>query len=243
MACPGHGLRRPAVFGMNARTGALARILFPPRCAFCGKVGVRGVCPVCAAALPRRERLLQTGAAFGKCAVPLRYEGIAREALLRFKFRGARSAAEGFGTLLAQCVAEVLPGEFDCVTWVPVSERRRRSRGYDQSYLLARETARLWETEPLRLLEKRRHTPPQSGLGAEERRANILGAYAAVNTDAIRGARVLLIDDILTTGATLGECVRVLRGAGAAGTVCACLASAAAETSGSPSSNENFCYS
>ena len=212
---------------MNARENALLRLLFPRRCAFCGKPDAQGLCPACAAGLPRLKQPLLTGA-YGTCAVPLRYEGMAREAILRFKFRGRRSAAEGFGRLLAQCVATELGGKFDRITWVPVSEQRKSERRYDQAYLLARETARLWETEPLRLLSKR-HTPPQSTLSSAERRANILGAFSVVDEARVRGGRILLIDDILTTGATLSECVRVLRGAGALDVVCACLAAAAAE--------------
>ena len=214
------------------KKSALLDLLFPPRCAFCAAAGAGVVCPRCAAALPRMGKPLLTGASFGTCAVPLRYEGVARDAILRFKFRGGRGAAAGFGAVLAQCVAEELGGAFELVTWAPVSKRRLRERGYDQSYLLARATARLWETKPLRLLEKRRDTPPQSGMGAAERRANVLGAYAAVNEGALRGARVLLIDDIVTTGATLGECARVLREAGAQSVVCACLASASTENRG-----------
>ena len=77
---------------MNAKT-ALLDLFFPPKCAFCGRVGVHGTCASCEKTLPRLEIALREGAGFGKCAVPLRYEGAVREALLRFKFRGARSAA------------------------------------------------------------------------------------------------------------------------------------------------------
>ena len=209
----------------------LLDLVYPPRCAFCGKPDARGVCQACAAKLPREKAPLHKGA-FGKCAVPLRYDGIVRTAMLRFKFHGARFAARGFGLLLARCAAEELGGEFDCVCWVPVSRQRLRRRGYDQSYLLAREAARLWGTKPLRLLAKRRDTPPQSGMAAPERRANVLGAYKALAPERLRGARVLLIDDILTTGATLSECVRTLAAAGTKSVVCACLASAPPERCG-----------
>lgn len=209
---------------------ALLDLFFPPKCAFCGRLGVHGVCEACESALPRMETALREGAPFGKCAVPLKYEGMVRKALLRYKFHGARGAAEGFGALLARCAAEELGGEFDVVTWAPVSDKRRKSRGYDQAYLLARHAARAWETEPAALLKKRRDTPPQSGLGAAERRGNVLGVYEAQNAAQIENARVLLIDDIITTGSTLGECVRVLREAGAQSVVCACLASASVET-------------
>jgi len=208
---------------------AILDLFFPPKCAVCGRGGVHGVCEKCEKSLPRAEKPLREGA-FGKCAVPLRYEGAVREALLRFKFRGAQSAAEGFGQLLAQCAAEELSGEFDAVTWVPVSKKRLAERGYDQSYLLAKACAKAWGIEPAAMLEKIRDNPPQSGLGAAERRGNVVGVYRARNGNMIRNTRILLIDDILTTGSTLSECARVLRDAGAAGVVCACAAEASPET-------------
>lgn len=201
-------------------------LFFPPRCAICGKVGVHGVCGACDESLPRMEHPLREEAGFGKCAVPLRYEGAVREALLRFKFRNAQSASEGFGRLLAQCAAEELGGEFDIVTWAPVSLRRLKQRGFDQTQLLAEEAAKVWETKPVPMLRKTRDNPPQSGLGAAERRGNVLGVYEALSGAPIKDARILLIDDIVTTGSTLSECARVLRDAGAQSVVCACVASA-----------------
>ena len=209
---------------------AVLDLFFPPKCAFCGRVGVHGVCAPCEKALPRMVNPLREGAGFGKCAVPLRYEGVVREAVLRFKFRGAQSAAEGFGALLTQCVVEELSGEFDVVTYAPVSKKRLRTRGYDQARLIACETAKLWKTKPLTLLRKTRDNPPQSGFGAEERRGNVVGVYEAANAGALKNARILLIDDIVTTGSTLSECARVLKAAGARSVVCACLASASVET-------------
>ena len=203
----------------------LLDLLFPPKCALCGEHGVHGVCANCEEALPWCDTPLHERTGIGTCVAPLRYEGAVRESLLRFKFRGGRGNAEGYGKILAQCVAEHFGGEFDLVTYVPVSEKRRRERGYDQTLLLARETCRAWDVSPVTLLRKTRHTPAQSTLKTpEERKANVLGVYEAVNTERIADARILLIDDILTTGATLRECVRVLREAGAERVLCATLA-------------------
>jgi ComF family protein len=158
-----------------------------------------------------------------RCAGAVWYEESVRDALLRFKFQGVSDAAEPLGELLAHCAAEQFGGEFDMVTWVPVSRKRLRSRGYDQAELLARAACRLWETEPVCLLEKVMDNPPQSGLNeAAARRANVLGVYDAVGE--IEGKRILLVDDICTTGSTLAECVRVLEEAGAESVVCAVVA-------------------
>ena len=206
--------------------GSFFDVLFPTRCAFCRSLSADGLCARCERELPYLPLPFREEAAFGKCVSPLAYRGAVRTALLQFKVHARTRKAVGFGKLLAQCAAEQLGGEFDVVTWVPVSAKRRRERGYDQSYLLARETARHWDTEPVRLLEKTRHNTAQSALtSAAARRGNVLGVYRAVQPERIAGARILLIDDILTTGATMGECVRILKEAGARSVVCAALAS------------------
>ena len=206
---------------------SLLSLIFPPRCAFCGNVGVQGVCPKCEKSLPYCKTPLHERAEIGACLAPLRYEGAVREALLAYKFHESRSRCTGFGDLLAQSAAEHFGGQFDLVTYVPVSKKRRRERGYDQSYLIAREACRRWDTAPETLLQKERDNAPQSSLSSrEERQKNVRGVYAAVNEEKIRGARILLIDDILTTGATLREAARVLRTAGAQSVICATLAAA-----------------
>ncbi len=201
--------------------------LFPGRCPFCRKLSADGaICPACRKELPFTKGADQcvTGRGYGRCAAALYYEGAAREGILRYKFGGRRGSAAAFGELVAQCAAEHFSGEFDTVTWVPVSRRRLHKRGYDQAQLIAEAAARLWETEAVPLLKKIRNTPAQSRKDAAARRANVLGAFAAQNEDKIAGRRILLIDDVRTTGATLGECAGVLRRAGAAEVMCAVLA-------------------
>ena len=207
---------------------ALLDLIFPAKCPFCGRVLDRpGICDTCRGELPRTEGAdaLRRGPGGFLCAAPLWYQGLAREGLHRFKFRGMSSAAAPLGELIAGCAAEHFSGAFDTVTWVPVSPRRLRQRGYDQARLLAESACRLWETKPLPLLRKTVHNPAQSGLKeAAARRANVLGVYEAVDPERISGHRILLVDDICTTGATLAECARVLREAGAADVVCAAAA-------------------
>ena len=166
---------------MNWRQAAVD-FLFPPKCPFCRRVteGAR-VCPQCGKDLPwtegkDREQTLAGGL---RCASPLWYEDLARDGILRFKFHGG-AGAETLGSLLADCAAERCSGEFDLVTWVPVSKRRRRKRGYDQAELLAESACRRWDTEPVPLLRKITDNPAQSSLsGAAARRANVLGVLLA----------------------------------------------------------------
>ena len=145
--------------------------------------------------------------------------------MLRLKFQGASEIAEPLGELAARCAAERFGGEFDTVTWVPVSRKRLRKRSYDQAELLARSACRHWDTQPVRLLEKTVDNPPQSGIRDDAaRRANVLGVYRVTGDAA--GKRILLIDDICTTGATLTECIRTLEAAGAGQVVCVTVAHA-----------------
>ena len=139
-----------------------------------------------------------------------------RESLLRYKFHSLTAYAKIYGEFLSKCLDE---NEISCdsITWVPLSRRRRRLRGYDQARLLAEELSRRRGLPCEELLRKRRNNPAQSSLGGPAaRRANVAGVYRAVSPEAIRGKRILLVDDIVTTGATLCECAGVLRHAGAA---------------------------
>ena len=208
--------------------GAL-NLLFPRKCPFCNRhIGGRDlICGDCEKTLPYTGDRARRQVSGLRVAAPLYYEDAVRRALLDFKFKGRMGGLPCFGSLMARCAAEEFGGEFDAITWVPVSRKRLKRRGYDQSRLLAEAACRRWDTRPVRLLTKiqdnRRKTtdnPAQSGLDdADARRANVLGVYEAVRPENIAGKRFLLIDDICTTGATLSEAARVLRQAGAADVV------------------------
>lgn len=156
------------------------------------------------------------------------YEGNVRESLHRFKFYNAPQLASGYGRMLGMRILQQGPGNFDYLTWVPVSRERKRQRGYDQSELLAKAVGRELGVRPVRLLIKTRNTAPQSrAKTAEERKANILGAFSAVDGIDLSGKTILLLDDIFTTGATSEECARMLLLAGAKSVHCAAVAAGA----------------
>ena len=152
--------------------------------------------------------------------------------VLQLLLRQGRQSRQSLATALglsvptvAQCAAEHFDGEFDAITWVPVSKKRLKKRGFDQARYLTASICVDWHTEPLETLRKVVDNPAQSGIDSpEERRANVLGVYEAVEPERFAGKRLLLIDDIRTTGATLGECVRVLKEAGAKDVLCLTLA-------------------
>ena len=207
---------------------SLSNLLFPTKCVLCERIlerGERDLCSDCRIDAPEcpvsRKKL-----PFIHSWVALwHYEGCARQSVLRYKFRNRRSYAQVYGRLLAEKLRQEYPEGFDILTWVPVSPLRRLKRGYDQVELLAKAVGAELSVSPTKTLRKIRNTPPQSRIrDAAHRRANVLGAYRAYQPEAIRGKRILLLDDIITTGATASECARVLLTAGAKEVCCAAIA-------------------
>lgn len=217
---------------MNPAVDALLDLLFPPKCVFCRRLlhtGERDLCAACQQALPwlTGAEAEQVGEGFSLCVSPLRYQDTVRDALRRYKFQGFRWYHRVFGKLLAQCIRDHLEGKYDVITWVPLSAKRKRERGYDQAYLLADSAARALGTRPQPLLRKVRHTAAQSGLEEDaQRRSNVQGVYTVPEPSAVAGKRILVIDDIVTTGSTLASCAQALREAGAVDVLCAAAARA-----------------
>ena len=145
--------------------------------------------------------------------------------MLLYKFYGRRSYGGIYGRLLAMKLHKTAFCDYDILTWVPVSSRRKYRRGYDQVELIAQSAGQELGTPATATLRKIRHTKPQSRLSnAAQRKANVLGAFQVIDPAAIAGKRILLLDDIVTTGATLSECSRVLLTAGAKEVHCAAVA-------------------
>ena len=217
---------------MSGPVSWLLDLLFPPKCVFCGKVldtGEDGLCARCQRELPwlTDGEAELAGEFFSLCAAPLRYQNKVRDSVRRYKFKGRRGYYKLYGRLVAQCIHDHLAGRYDLITWVPLSPQRKKERGYDQAFLLASAAALELGEVAVETLRKGRDNAAQSGLeGEAERRANVLGAYSPVDPSLVEGKRVLIIDDVVTTGSTLSECARVLRTMGAEDVVCAALARA-----------------
>ena len=207
---------------------AFLDILFPPRCVFCRKFIKSGrdlICDDCESSLPYTHGAEKKGDFFSVCIAPLYYEDDVRESLHRFKFKDATGYAKTYGKLLSDAVRDKLAGRYDLISWVPLSRNRLKERGYDQAMLLALATALELDDVAVSTLEKPLEAEKQSLMGsAERRRANISGAYRATDPELVDGKRILLIDDIVTTGATLSECARTLLDAGAKEVLCAAVA-------------------
>lgn len=210
------------VFSLLRSAGeGLLELLYPNRCCFCRRLLEPGprICPRCRKELPytRGAAAEQKFPHLSRCLSPLYYENQARDSLLRYKFSGMRCYAGTYAELMAGCLRENLPAlPFDGILWVPLSRRRLRRRGYDQARLLAEALGESLSLPVLPALEKTRDNPAQSRTGgAEKRRANVKGVYRVPDPDSVREKRLLLVDDIVTTGATLSECAGTLRRAGA----------------------------
>jgi len=174
-------------------------MLLPTRCPLCARAGP-SPCPRCAAALrPARA---------GPYPALLAYEGEGRRLLHALKYRNGRAVATLLGAAMAALVG---PNRVDVVTWAPTTAVRRRGRGYDQAEVLARAVARSLVVPCRGLFRRTDRAGPQTG----RRRADRLASAPAFAVTRSPPARVLVVDDVVTTGATLAAAGRALRSAGA----------------------------
>ncbi len=211
--------------------GSLLDLLFPPRCVACGEPGSL-FCARCLAQVeflhpPLCVRCGEPLTPQGRCPRHGRHPhaidglrsaawhaGPLRQAIHRFKYGGVHALKGPLSALLAECWRQG-PLPVGLLLPVPLHPQRVRERGFNQAALLARQLSHeIGIPCDERALRRIRHTPPQVGLGAAERLANVQGAFSYVGP-ALRGQAVCLLDDICTTGATLDACAAALKEAGA----------------------------
>jgi competence protein ComFC len=208
---------------------ALADMFYPERCVGCERRSSDVLCRTCFEALPRVDRPvcercgLPTAFAtfvceeckyvdfgFESARAALKYEGVGKEIVHALKYRGYKRVVE---KLAAPLMLQVLDdGRFDAVVPVPLHRSRLRKRGFNQAELLARGVACKINATVSDTLEVVHSTRDQAELSAAQRRANVAGAYKARGS--LRG-RILLVDDVFTTGATMSACAGTLVQAGA----------------------------
>lgn len=220
---------------------SLRDLAFPPGCLGCGRVVGRdqafcadcagqmdwleAACPVCGRPDPAGGKACPAcPPAWDRAWALAGHAGPVAEAVRAFKYRRAWAIGAGLARLLAgRAPADLLAG-VEFIAPVPLHPWRLLRRGFNQAQVLARGLARRTAGEDSGprllpdLLLRRRHTRPQVGMSPAQRAANVAGAFAVHPRRAalLAGRRVLLVDDVLTTGATLAECARALRTAGAA---------------------------
>jgi len=219
----------------------LLDVIYPPRCEACGRLRRELICEDCRNAIEfiRPPVCGVCGVPFdpGAKAAPLcadcrghrrmfamarsaaYYSGPLVEAIWQFKYHCQMALWRPLGRFMAASLespaASLEAGSVDVVCPVPLHESRERERGFNQSELLAEVVAEATGKPLRRLLVRTRPTLPQVDLPAKSRAANVRGAFSADLHEVIDGQVVLLIDDLFTTGATMTECARALRRAGA----------------------------
>ena len=205
-------------------------LLYPPKCVFCGRIldsSGYAVCDGCDEKIdtPHGREVHLKGNFISDGVAPLYYEDLVRESILRYKFNGKSGYAKTYAEIMAKCIESELYEEFDILTWVPVSRKRLRKRGYDQAELLAEGIGKCLGISAVPTIRKTVNNPPQSGIkDAERRRANVLGAYEIIDKKLIENRKILIVDDIFTTGATISECAKTLLLGGADVILCAAIA-------------------
>ena len=208
---------------------ALADLFYPERCVGCERRASDVLCRTCFDALPRVgspvcgrcglptafatfvcEECKNVDFGFQSARAPLKYDGVGKQVVHALKYRGYKRVV---GRLAAPLMLQVVgEGHFDAVVPVPLHSSRLRKRGFNQAELLARGVAEKMKATVSDTLEVVRGTRDQVELSAAQRRANVAGAYTA--TKPLRG-KILLIDDVFTTGATMSACAGTMVRAGA----------------------------
>lgn len=189
-------------------------LFYPRKCVFCRKVlkeNEYNMCRACYKIIPFGD-YERPRSNIDRAVAAVLYVGDVKKAVRRYKFEGMAIYADYFADVMTKRVKEDLDGEFDFITWVPLNRKRRKKRGYDQAELLARNIADNLDMEVYRTLVKTKNVKPQSGIAnIEDRRKNVAGVYDIFDADLVRGKRILVVDDVTTSGATLFECAKTLR--------------------------------
>lgn len=204
---------------------SLFDLLFPPMCPYCGKQ-TDNVCETCAHCrslteiAPHKRRLTDKTV----CYSAYEYEGVVRRAIIDYKYKNHSQYAKSFAKTYQRVIEQAhLKSEYDVYTAVPTHHHAERGR-FDQMKRIVVPVARFEGVEYKQLMTPSRKTTAQHTLNREMRKENAKGLYAASEPQYIEGKRILIFDDVITTGATLMECAEVLYNAGAAKVDCITLA-------------------
>jgi len=213
LACK--GVLAQAESSKHVCAGCFSKIKFniPPFCHSCGRhledfKKHKNLCPQCLRLTFNFDR------AFSPCA----YDGVVKELIHEFKYKGKVRLADPLAALMADFIREYsLPMEYmDHILPMPLSKTRLREREFNQAHHLSAHLSGVFEKDILdNVLIRSRHTRSQTELEMPERRKNILGSFKVTDRDAVRNKNILLVDDVLTTGATSSEAAGVLKEAGA----------------------------
>lgn len=160
------------------------------------------------------------------CMAPLWYQNSVIVGIKRYKFLGNRHYCNCFGEIIAEMLTQEQADQFDLISWVPLHRERFRERGYNQAELLGRVVAEEFDRPAEDLLWKWKKNSEQANLDDDDARSkNVEGVYRLLDEDfSLENLKILLVDDVITTGSTMESCVKVLKNAGAREVVCLGLA-------------------
>ncbi|MFA6143029.1 MAG: ComF family protein [Candidatus Omnitrophota bacterium] len=211
-------------------TKNLVNLIYPLHCASCLKaldpLNEDGVCSQCVESIRPNTRQYEIGDNFTKGYSASLYDGTMKELIHNFKFNGNIRLAGPLSSILANFIKrnpEIIKN-IDAVTFVPLNGSRLREREFNQSAVLASHAFKASGIPVIDALDKTKPTKPQNELSRNERLVNLSGAFKVKRGAQINTKRVLLIDDVMTTGATLDECAGVLKSGGAIEVRCLTLA-------------------
>lgn len=204
-------------------------LLYPRKCIFCSKILKRkeqALCKDCRNIPERVPEPITVGSDFECCYSVFYYKDDVASVIKQYKFAGKIHVGRSLGVLLGEVLREQQVFA-DVITWAPISRKRKRKRGYDQGKEFAKVVGRELGIPVQGLLNKVRHTSAQAQItDYNARKANVKNVYSVKHPGKVTGKRILLLDDVITSGATLTECSKTLRAAGAQSIVCATFAAA-----------------
>lgn len=189
----------------------LLRMVFPQRCILCNQILLENdpVCEKCKKEIIPHQIMHQTESSY--CMAVFGYSGVVRDSIIRFKFHGYREYAAFYGRKMAEVFLKSAENNVpDLLVPVPLSKRRLKKRGYNQATLLAREMEKVLAIPCKECLQKVKNNAQQHDLNKARRQSNVKGVYRVLPDFSVKGKKILLVDDIVTTGATLDECAKVL---------------------------------
>lgn len=196
----------------------ITNLFYPPVCGICGKLNEDFLCKKCEKLLESQSKFeiqekQNINLYFDKHLYIFQYEGIIRKLIIDYKFNEKSYLYKTFVNFLLKNKKffEILKS-YDTIIPVPISKKRKKDRGYNQSTLIAREISKRLKIElNTSCLYKAKDIVAQSTLNREEREQNIKDVYELKNVKELEKKKILLIDDIYTTGSTLNECSKILR--------------------------------
>lgn len=197
--------------------------IYPPVCGVCGKICKSYICNKCSIKIKKYEiknrntvEIKEKEKYFDELFCIFKYEDIIRDVLIKYKFQNRPYLYKTFSKIILK--NEKTCGflkKYDIIIPVPISRKRKHERGYNQTYLMSKEIAKILNIKlGNNVLMKVIDTKAQSGLSKKDRITNVKNVFKIIDCETIKDKKILIFDDIYTTGSTVNECARILKEAG-----------------------------